>query len=199
MSKRLIRWSMLAATAALLLGEANSAQAQAPEGGRRNRRNQDGGQTQRGNRGANVDPAQLQERMMTRYRERLEAKEDEEWNRIKPKIEKVLAAQREGRLTGQSQARRRTNASQTTVENDNADRRRENQALTAETATDPDVAALRAAVEAKAPAAELKPKLAKVREKIKAREAALATAREELRKELSPRQEAVAALMGLLR
>lgn len=197
MSKRFVRWTVLAVTFVALLGENTVAQEPAPAGGRRNRRNQEGGQTQRGNRGTNLDPAQLQERVMTRYRERLEAKEDEEWNRLKPKIEKVLAAQREGRLTGTGLARRTTSTD--AAGDENANRRRENRQPEAGTVTDPDVAALRAAVEANASAAELKPKLAKVREKIKAREAALADAREDLRKELSPRQEAIAAMMGLLR
>jgi hypothetical protein len=60
------------------------------------------------------------------------------------------------------------------------------------------VDALRAAIEAKASNAELKEKMAKVREARKANEAKLAAAQEELRAILNTRQEATAMLMGLL-
>jgi hypothetical protein len=60
------------------------------------------------------------------------------------------------------------------------------------------VAALRSAIEANAPADEIKAKLAKVREARKSKEAALESAQAELKKVLSVRQEATAVLMGLL-
>ena len=62
----------------------------------------------------------------------------------------------------------------------------------------PEVESLQKAIEAKAPADELKAKLAKVREARKQKEANLAKAQDELRKVLSVRQEASAVLMGLL-
>jgi hypothetical protein len=62
----------------------------------------------------------------------------------------------------------------------------------------PEVESLQKAIEAKAPADELKAKLAKVREARKLKEANLAKAQDELRKVLSVRQEASAVLMGLL-
>lgn len=58
---------------------------------------------------------------------------------------------------------------------------------------------LQKALDDKARAEEVKAKLAKVREARKAKEAALEKAQEELRKSLSPRQEAGAVLVGLLR
>jgi len=58
--------------------------------------------------------------------------------------------------------------------------------------------ALQKAIDAKAPTAEIKEKLAKVREQRKQKQANLARTQEELRKVLSPRQEATAVLMGLL-
>jgi len=62
----------------------------------------------------------------------------------------------------------------------------------------PDAEALQKAIEAKAPAEEVKAKLAKYRESRKAKEAKLAQAQDELRKVLSVRQEASAVLAGLL-
>ena len=62
----------------------------------------------------------------------------------------------------------------------------------------PEVESLQKAIEAKAPADELKAKLAKVRDARKQKEANLAKAQDELRKVLSVRQEASAVLMGLL-
>ena len=59
--------------------------------------------------------------------------------------------------------------------------------------------ALQKAVESKAPADELKAKLAKLREARKEKEAALEKAQEDLRKVLSVRQEAAAVLAGLLK
>jgi hypothetical protein len=59
--------------------------------------------------------------------------------------------------------------------------------------------ALRDAIEAKAPAAELKTKLAAVRAETKAKEAKLDAAQEELRGVLTARQEAIAVANGLLK
>jgi hypothetical protein len=58
---------------------------------------------------------------------------------------------------------------------------------------------LQKAIESKAPADELKAKLAKLREARKEKEAALEKAQEDLRKVLSVRQEAAAVLAGLLK
>ena len=63
----------------------------------------------------------------------------------------------------------------------------------------PDVEALQKAVEGKASSDELKSKVAKLRDGMKAREAKLANAHEDLRKLLSVRQEAIAITIGLLK
>lgn len=62
----------------------------------------------------------------------------------------------------------------------------------------PDLEALRKAIEDKAPADEIKEKLAKYRESRKAKEDALTKAQDDLRKALSLRQEAGAVVAGLL-
>src|SRR6266436_3658429 len=48
----------------------------------------------------NFDPAQFRQRMMDRYKERLEVKSDDEWKIISERIEKVTQAQRDARLGG---------------------------------------------------------------------------------------------------
>jgi Spy/CpxP family protein refolding chaperone len=58
--------------------------------------------------------------------------------------------------------------------------------------------ALQQAIDAKAPAAEIKSKLAKLRELRKQKQAELVKAQDDLRNVLTPRQEAIAALIGLL-
>ena len=63
----------------------------------------------------------------------------------------------------------------------------------------PEIADVQKAVEDKAPADEIKEKVAKLREARKAKEIALEKAQEDLRKALSPRQEAGAILAGLLK
>ena len=58
--------------------------------------------------------------------------------------------------------------------------------------------ALQKAIDDKAPAAEIKAKLKIVQDEAKANQAKLAAAQEELRSVLTPRQEAIATLRGLL-
>jgi hypothetical protein len=60
------------------------------------------------------------------------------------------------------------------------------------------VTALQKAVEDKAPTAEIKTKLKVVQDEAKTKEAALVAAQEDLRAVLTPRQEAIATLRGLL-
>src|SRR5580765_4585816 len=50
---------------------------------------------QRQGRGGNFDPAQARQRMMDRYKEQLEVKDDAEWKLISDRIEKVTTARRE--------------------------------------------------------------------------------------------------------
>lgn len=62
----------------------------------------------------------------------------------------------------------------------------------------PEFDALRKALDEKAPADEIKEKLAKYRDSKKAKDDALTKAQDDLRKALSPRQEAGAVVAGLL-
>ena len=137
------------------------------------------------------DPAQFRERAMTRYREQLDVKSDEDWKKIEPLVGKVMDARtavgfgfggrgggRGGRGGGGG---------------GNNNRNRFGPPPSAEEQ------ALEKAIEAKAPAEEIKTKLAALRESRKGKEAALEKAQDELRKALSPRQEASAVLARLLK
>lgn len=148
------------------------------------------------------DPAQMQAQRMERYREQLEIKGDDEWKLIQERIEKVLQAQRDSRIIGfgvggfGGAARRGGAAGQADA---GANPSGGNRAGRQGTQSNPDVAALQAALDSKATPEEIKQKLAKVRESLKVKEATLAKAQEDLRKVLSVRQEAVAVLLGLLK
>ena len=190
----------VAAVAALCLG-ANSLMAQG--------RNRGGG-------GGNFDPAQMRQRMMDNYKERLEITDDSEWNVIQPAIGKVIDARdalrssefgggfgrggNRGNRGGGTNSTDQTTQDNTNNNNNNNNRRgnRGGPGGGGPTAS-PEVQALQAALDAKAPADEIKDKLSKVRDSVKANEAKLAAAQADLQKLLSSRQEATAVLLGLLK
>jgi hypothetical protein len=84
---------------AILLAFAGVASAQEQNDRRGDRGN-------RGDRGADrgerrqFDPEQFRERMMNRYKEQLGIQDDEDWKVILPKLEKVMAVQRDARSGG---------------------------------------------------------------------------------------------------
>jgi len=146
-----------------------------------------------GNAGAqgrgNFDPEQMRARMMERYRESFEVKDDAEWKLIEGRITKVMDARRDmgsfGRGFGGPPRRGGDDQA-------GADRRRFGPEPS------PEAEALQKAIEAKASNDEIKAKLAKYRESQKTRQANLEKAQSELRQVLSVKQEANAVLMGLL-
>ena len=155
--------------------------------------------TNNGTRIRGGDPAQFLERRMERYRERLEVPSDEEWRVIQARIEKIMQAQRELRGGALGGPRRGpTPNSNQSGESPNAARRGvRGTRFTAE--PNPEAEALQKLVDSKAPAAEIKSQLARLREAHKQKEATLVSAQEELRQVLTARQEAIAVLEGLLR
>jgi len=140
----------------------------------------------------NFDPEAMRQRMMDRYREQIGVKSDEDWKKIEPLIAKVTEAQRAARMGLGAFGGGRGGRGGGANANQNANRPR----IGGE--PNPDVVALQKAIEDKAPAEEIQAKLAKVREARKEKEAALAQAQADLRKALSPRQEAGAVLAGLI-
>src|SRR5437867_3963008 len=150
-------------------------------------------QRQRGQGGGNFDPEQARQRMMDNYKERLEVKDDAEWKLISDRIEKVTAARREigfggGFGGGFGRGGRGGPGGPGGGGGDNA------QAVRRAFGGEPseEVQALQKAIDAKAPADEIKAKLAKVREARKEKDAKLEKAQDDLRKVLTVRQEASA-------
>jgi hypothetical protein len=169
-------------TASPVMGQNNQG------GGRQRQGNGQGGGRQRQ---GNADPAQFQQRMLERYKERLEVTEDAEWKVMQPLIQKVLDARiaigaggrgavgRGGRPGGNgTQAGRGQGPNPASV--------------------NPAAEALRKAIETKAPSAEVKPLLAGYLQYRKGKQADLEKAQEALRAVLTSRQEAIAVLAGLL-
>jgi len=172
-------WAVLG-MAALLGLSAGSALAQ-----------QEGERRQRGGDRGNFDLAEFQKRMMERVREQLEVKSDDEWKVIEPRVTKVMEARRDASMGGGFGRGGRGGPP-----GGGADQGGGRSPFGGEPSAEAD--ALKKAVDAKAPAEEIKAKLAKFREAKKAKEAVLAKAQDELKKVLSLRQEATAVMSGLL-
>ena len=179
--KRVNRMWAVLGMAALLGLSAGSALAQ-----------QEGERRQRGGDRGNFDPAEMQKRMMDRYREQLEVKSDDEWKVIEPRVTKVMEARRDASMGGGFGRGGRGGP----PGGGGGDQGGGRSPFGGEPS--PEADALKKAVDAKAPAEEIKAKLAKFREAKKAKEAVLAKAQDELKKVLSLRQEATAVMSGLL-
>jgi len=145
------------------------------------------GQVQAQGRG-NFDPEQMRQRMMDNIREQMAVKDDAEWKILSERVQKVMDARREVGFGGGRMPFGRRPGS----EGDRGGRGGPDREVS------PEVDALQKAIDAKAPADEIKAKLATYRESRKQKEAALETARQDLKKVLTVRQEAVAVMMGLV-
>ena len=162
-----------------------------------NNNNNQGQGRQRGNRG-NFDPAQFQQDMLNRYKERLEITDDTEWNAIKPLIEKVTTAQRAvaaDRMRGMFGGRQ---GRQGGGDNNNNNNGGGGGGRFGGGTPSPEAEALRKAIDSKASNSELKAAVAKFVESRKAKQADMEKAQADLRKVLSVRQEAIATEAGLL-
>jgi hypothetical protein len=187
--KNMFKQAILTGAAAVLCLGAHQLVAQAPD----QPQPRQGG----GGRG-NFDPAQMQQRMMDNYKEQLEFTSDDEWNAVKPLIQKVLDARRDVGFGGMGRGgmfgmgRRGGDNPPAGDQAQNAQRRR--------FGAEPSQAQqdLQKAIEAKASADEIKTKLAKVRDDRKQKEAVLTKAQEDLKKVLNARREAQAVMAGLL-
>lgn len=149
--------------------------------------------------GGNWDPAQMRQRMMERYREQFKIKDDAEWKLIEERIAKVTEARMAvgfGRGPGGfGGGRGRGPGGPGGGGGEQGGRRGGFPGMepSAE-ATD-----LQKALDADAPASEVKAKLEKYRDSVKAKEAALEKAQGDLRQVLTAKQEAAAVLGGLLK
>jgi hypothetical protein len=150
-----------------------------------------------GGRGGNFDPAQFQQQMMDRFKERLEMTNDDEWAAVQGLIQKVMDTRRAA-MSGMGFGGRRNGGGGGggAAAGDNAGRTGGRGGFNAPPS--PEAEDLQKALDAKASPDELKSKMAKLRDSRKAKEADLAKAQEALRKVLTVRQEATALSMGLL-
>ena len=143
-----------------------------------------------GGRG-NWDPAQFQQRMMERYKEQLEITDDTEWKAIQPLVQKVMDA----RVASMSGMARGMFGRGPRPGGDNAgDQQRQRFGPQ----PSPEAEALQKAIDSKASSAELKTTLQKYVDSRKKTQADLEKAQADLRKVLTPRQEAIATMSGLL-
>lgn len=148
--------------------------------------------------GRGGDPTQRRQDRIDRAREYLEIKDDTEWKALEPLVSKVMDAERDVigvRMAGMFRGGFRRSGGDT---NNSSSTQRQNRF---NPFGEPSAAqtALEKAIEDKAPKAELKTKIAAVRANIKAKEAKLDAAQEELRGVLTTRQEAIAVANGLLK
>jgi hypothetical protein len=146
--------------------------------------------------GMRFDPAQFRQRMLDNYREQLGVKDDSEWKVLESQITKVMEARMEvgfgGGGMGMMRPRRNNDSASASSNNNNQNRR-------GPFAPSAAAEALQKAIDAKAPSAEIKTKLDAYRADVKAKEDKLTKAQDDLKKLLTPEQEAVAVLGGLLK
>lgn len=155
-----------------------------------------GGNGGGGRGGGNFDPAQMQQRMMDNVREQLGLTNDTDWNAIQPLVQKVMDARRDtmgggmGRLFGRGNRGGNNNNANA---NNNGGRRGGFGGTPS-----PEAEALQKAIDDNAPTAQVKAALAKYHASQKDKQAKLVQAQENLRKVLTVKQEAQAALLGLV-
>ncbi len=169
--KKVVRLFNLAFVGAVLTAGMLSSLAQDTPQGRPGR---NGGQG-----GGNFDPQQMRQRMSERLREQFKIKDDAEWKLIEERLTKVTEARMQAGGFGGFGGRGGPGGGGAEGNTEASD--------------------LRKAIEADAPAAEIKTKLAAFRAASKVKEAALAKAQDDLRAVLNGKQEAAAVLAGLLK
>ncbi len=184
--KRMIRSILITVGLATLVVGAGNALAQGDTGGTNDSGGRRGG-------GGNFDPAQFQQQMLDRVKERMEMTNDDEWAAVQGLVQKVMDARR-ATLSGMGFGGGRRGGNNGGGDNGNRGGGRGGFAPP----PSPEAEDLQKALDAKASPDELKTKMAKLRDSRKAKEAALTKAQEDLRKVLTVRQEATAVSMGLL-
>jgi hypothetical protein len=190
--KNTSRWFGMAAAAAILGWVASSALAQND-----NRGGPGGMGPGGGGPPMNFDPAQFQQMMLDRNRQMLEVTSDDEWNAIKPLVQKVMEVRMSsfaGMGRGMMGAFGRGGGPGGPGGGGGGGGGRTGmfgQSM-------PEAEALQRAIDAKASKAEVKAALEKYIAARQAKQDELKQAQENLRKVLTTRQEAIATLNGLL-
>jgi len=193
MYMKINQWLALAGMTAMISLGASQVVAQpndAPPGGPGG----PGGQGGRPGQG-NFDPAQFQQRMMERTKAMLEVTNDDEWKAIEPRVQKIRDLQREafGGM-GRGMFGRGPRPGDNAQANSQNQQRRGGMFGT----PNPEAEALQKAIDSKASKAEIKAALEKYVASRKAKQAEMEKAQSALRELLTPRQEAIATLNGLL-
>lgn len=190
MYMKINQWLALAGMTAMISLGASQVVAQpndAPPGG-------PGGPGGQGGRG-NFDPAQFQQRMMERTKTMLEVTNDDEWKAIEPRVQKIRDLQREAFSgMGRGMFGRGPRPGDNAQSNSQNQQRRGGMFGT----PNPEAEALQKAIDSKASKAEIKAALEKYVASRKAKQAEMEKAQSALRELLTPRQEAIATLNGLL-
>jgi len=145
-----------------------------------------------GGRG-NFDPAQFQQRMMDNVKERLAFTNDTEWAAVQPLVQKVMDARRAASVGMSGFGRRGGPGGDTAGRSSDQSARRP-----ALVPPSPEAEALQKAIDSDVPTEQIKAALEKHRAAHKDKEVKLTEAQENLRKVLTVKQEAQAALMGLV-
>ena len=140
--------------------------------------------------GGNFDPAEMRQRMAERQKELLEITDDKEWQAIEPLITKITEARMAVGIGGRGMGMG-GRGGQGGPGGQGGGRGGFGQ-------PNPDAEALQKVIDAKASNAETKAAVDKFIASRKAKQAELEKAQASLRKVLTPRQEAIATLNGLL-
>lgn len=163
--------------------------------------------------GGNFDPAAMRQGRLDRIREQMDVKDDSEWKVLETSIGKVMDAEQEmrqgfgggGAAGGNRQRGNRGGggaggaaATADTTAGGGAGAGGQNGGRRGGPAPSPEMDDLQKAIEAKAPADEIKAKLQKVRDVSKAKEAKLESSREDLKKLVTARQEAILVVNRIL-
>ncbi len=144
--------------------------------------------------GGNFDPAQMQQRMMDNIKEQFGYTNDTEWNAVQPLFQKVMDARRDvGFGGGMGRLFRNRNRNNGDQAGGNGGGRG---GMFGQPS--PEAEALQKAIDDNAPTPQIKDLFAKYKASQKAKQAKLVQAQENLRKVLTPKQEAQASLLGLL-
>jgi len=154
---------------------------------------EDGGGGGRRRGGGNFDPAQFQQRMMENVRDQMGVTNDDEWQVLQTRVQKVFEARRDAGPPGFARmfrGRRDNNGG----DNGGGGRRG---GMFGGTPM-PELEALNNAIDSNAPTEQIKAAMDKYRVARKAKEAALEKAQKDLKSILTVKQEAVAVSLGLL-
>ena len=182
---------LIAAALSVVVGLGVSQAFAQNDGADRPQRNRPPADQAGGDRGPrNFDPAEMQKRMMERYQEVLEITDAADWKAVEPLVQKVADARMQS-FSGMGRGMFGGRGGRGGGGGPGGPGGFGGQA-------NPDAEALQKAIDSKASKAEMKAALAKYIESRKAKQAELEKAQAALREVLTPRQEAIAALNGLL-